>query len=117
MGKTATKTEKCRTCKGKGRYEQKYIEHTIAQRDAGLPGIERSMGVVECFTCKGAGVLPLGYQAAYAKAMREFWCDGKGRCANEDASLVGAFHDDGECAKCDKHHWHCGVCGNIRQVG
>lgn len=109
----AAKTERCETCKGAGKYEHKYIEHSIASRDAGLPGVEKSMGVHACFTCKGAGVLPLGYQARLKAEHEAFWCKGEGRCASAGSS----FFDDGECACCAKHHYHCGACGKVSQVG
>jgi hypothetical protein len=40
-----------------------------------------------------------------------------GWCKCENLSTNDLFHDDGECKACRKHHWHCGRCGEISQVG
>lgn len=46
------------------------------------------------------------------KAMREIYC----LCS--DGGLNPKLYNDGECScGIHKHHWHCGRCGKITQIG
>lgn len=65
---------------------------------------------IPCITCHGQGHLPLGQGKRIQEAEKNFWC----HC--ED-SPFGAWHEDGECPQCAKHHAHCANCGKINQVG
>ena len=67
---------------------------------------------MDCYTCKGKGTVPLGYNAKLKAADEAFWC----KCGKSDTADT-TFHDDGECRACNKHHYHCGVCNKISQVG
>lgn len=89
------KSEKCEVCHGTGK-----VTVTVV-------GAEQFSGC--CFYCR-RGRVPAGANAARREADAAFWC----RCG---ASTTGAFHDDDQCHMCAKHHWHCGSCGKIVQVG
>lgn len=43
----------------------------------------------------------------------EFWTTPEG----PEPQNPPTYHADGECSDCQKHHWHCGDCGKISQVG
>ena len=69
---------------------------------------------ITCIECDGKKVLPKGYRAAQEKAEKEFWC----QCPADSVPIESIiFHDNGECAMCEKHHYHCPDCGKITQVG
>jgi hypothetical protein len=51
-------------------------------------------------------------QQAQLKREEKLWCD----CKKPDYE-AHVFHDDGQCNTCYKHHYHCGSCGKIYQVG
>ncbi len=46
-------------------------------------------------------------------ATEHLWC----QCEGDEGFENPTHHADGECADCDKHHWHCGTCGKISQIG
>ena len=55
------------------------------------------------------------YRRELKKALNDHWC----HCENSDPEQI-TFCDDGENINehcCQKHHYHCGNCGKIVQVG
>ena len=56
-------------------------------------------------------------------SVNEIWCDGKCDNPNDDANFYddgnGKIYKDssGQTYICSKHHWSCGVCDKIVQVG
>lgn len=99
-------TEACSKCKGSGQQDI----HIVAN------GVERTEKM-RCMQCDGKKFLPLGENARIAAEWAEElknWCDGKS--CPEDVEQT--FYDDGQHPGCcDKHHYHCGNCGKISQVG
>lgn len=101
---TAPKSVMCPTCKGSG--EQNIECRTISP---GKP-VEISVTKITCVICKGAKVISQKVKRAL-KREADLWC----RCKTSSESPD--FHDDNECSQCQKHHWHCGNCRKICQVG
>lgn len=102
-GPKSPKMLKCPACKGAG---IQTIETTMRS-----PGkVETSSLKITCVICKGAAVVsPAVIQAL--KREEAMWC----RCEKSSDDVI--FHDDGECGDCHKHHYHCGNCQKITQVG
>lgn len=104
-GPKPPKMLKCPACKGAG--IQTIETSTISP---GKP-VEKTSLKITCVICKGAAVVsPAVIQAL--KREQAMWCT----CKNPINSDV-TFHDDGECGDCHKHHYHCGDCQKICQVG
>lgn len=73
---------------------------------------------MECLACEGKGMLtPQEHAAvlAFIETQREMWC----RCGNVSPEEQFAdFYGDGEHRGCmHKHHYHCGRCGKVSQIG
>lgn len=94
----------CPTCKGKGK--QTLETTTISP---GKP-VEKLSMEITCVVCKGAKLITPQAQRALKREM-DLWCS----CKTPSEDVI--FHDDGECRQCRKHHYHCGTCGKITQVG
>lgn len=93
----------CPTCKGTGRM-------TVQ-----VTGVDVGSVAITCLTCDGTGA-PTARQLADLAAERAMWC----RCAAQDEEPDVRFHDDGQCRKRThprKHHYDCGHCGGVLQVG
>jgi hypothetical protein len=63
---------------------------------------------------KDAGMTLEAYRAMLNEHMTQDWC----KCG--DVQAPGAFCDDGQSRNIhcvSKHHWHCGVCEKLVQVG
>lgn len=102
-GPKPPKMVQCPTCKGSG---IQTIETTMRS-----PGkIETSSLKITCVVCKGAAVISPEAQKALQREA-DLWC----RCGKSSDDVI--FHDDGECSQCRKHHYHCGSCGKISQIG
>ncbi len=104
-GPKPPKMVQCPTCKGSGKQT---LETTTIS-----PGklTEKLSMEITCVICKGAAVVtPAVIQAIKREA--DLWCS----CKKPDFDNI-TFHDDGECRDCRKHHYHCGACGKICQVG
>lgn len=98
------KMVKCPTCKGSGMQKIESRTHS-----PGKP-VEIAFTNIICIICKGAAVVhPRVVKALEREAA--MWC----RCEKPSDDII--FHDDGECGDCRKHHYHCGACGKITQVG
>ena len=106
--KKAALTEPCGSCKNG---KQTITITTIGSLN-GQPPTPPSTSELDCFECKGKGIVPLGFNAKRKAAEEAFWCN----CGKSEGSQI-TFHDDGECRTCQKHHYHCGNCGKITQVG
>jgi hypothetical protein len=103
-GPKPPKMVKCPTCKGAG--IQDIHSTTISP---GKP-VEKAVTKIVCIICKGAAVVhPKVVKALEREAA--MWC----RCEKPSDDII--FHDDFECGDCDKHHYHCGTCQKITQVG
>lgn len=102
-GPKSPKMLKCPACNGAG---IQTIETTMRS-----PGkVETSSLKITCVICKGAAVVtPAVIQALERE--QAMWC----RCGKSSDDVI--FHDDGECGDCHKHHYHCGNCQKISQVG
>lgn len=62
---------------------------------------------LKCVWCDGAG--QIGDQKLHAiQAEQDMWCS----CGNPSGDVH--FHDDEPGSK---HHWTCGDCGGVLQVG
>jgi hypothetical protein len=62
---------------------------------------------------KDAGMTLVAYRAMLNEHMTQDWC----KCEDSEP---GAFCDDGQHRNIHcvgKHHWHCGVCEKLVQVG
>lgn len=104
-GPKPPKMVKCPACKGAG---IQTIESTTIS--PGKP-VEKSSTKIVCIICKGAAVVhPRVVKALEREAA--LWCS----CENADLSN-STFCDDGTCSDCEKHHYHCGACNKICQVG
>jgi hypothetical protein len=99
------KMVKCPGCKATGIQE---IQSTTIS--PGKP-VEKSVTQIICIICRGAAVVhPRVVKALEREA--ELWCS----C--EKPNLEDSiFCDDGTCSDCEKHHYHCGTCKKICQVG
>lgn len=97
----ATATKPCGTCKGTGTYNLPVTTH----------GVGTEIIPIKCPQCDGMGELT----PARAEALRRedaMWCG----CGKSDEAPV--FYADGQHRGCvHKHHWHCGNCRKISQVG
>jgi DnaJ-class molecular chaperone len=87
--------EQCKVCKGSGK---QLVNGTIS---------------IECIWCEGSGTMNKEKLAEH-EFYQNCWCSQE--C--EDSAAV--FHDDRVtpwewCVL--KHHWHCGVCKKIVQIG
>lgn len=89
--------ETCPSCKGTKKVTIKVISNGVREPDMEL----------DCVTCNGTGEVRDGY----TKALEDFWC----HCGNPSGDVE--FHDDGEGAACSKHHYTCGDCGRVLQIG
>lgn len=69
-----------------------------------------STETLPCITCEGHGDVTDGQYANY-KAEQEVWC----RCGNPSGETQ--FYDDGEHPEIAKHHWRCGDCSKVVQIG
>lgn len=103
-GPKPKKMLQCPACKGAG--IQTIETSTISP---GKP-VEKSSLKITCVICKGATVISHEVQKALDRE-QAMWC----RCEKSSDEVI--FHDDGECADCHKHHYHCGACQKITQVG
>lgn len=90
----------CPACKG----NKKKVAYVTEQRH------ERKLEMT-CLACKGAGEVTDAQLKAIA-AFQDSWC----RCDNPDFEQA-IFYDNGRHPDCRKHHWRCGDCGKILQVG
>lgn len=98
------KMVKCPTCLGTGTQE---IQSTMIS--PGKP-VEKSVTKIVCIICNGATVVHPRVVKALERE-KALWC----RCATPSDDVI--FHDDFQCRDCDKHHYHCGTCQKITQVG
>ena len=105
VSKRPPKMVKCPGCKGTGM--MKIQSTTISP---GKPD-EKATTNILCVTCKGAAVITPAHMKALEREA-ELWCS----CEKPDLEN-STFCDDGECADCRKHHYHCGTCQKICQVG
>ncbi len=90
----------CPQCKGKK-------EITCTVHESGKKDTEFTM---PCVTCKGKGELTDAEYRAEIK-FRKSWC----QCGNKSKEV--RFYDDYEHPDCSKHHYRCGDCGKILQIG
>lgn len=100
--------EACFACDGKGR-------QSVSVTTIGKDGTSEAVAEISCIQCNGRKDLPAGSKKKHEadmKAIAALWCS----CGRSDEAPA-IFHDDGTCRKCYKHHWHCGRCGKIVQVG
>ncbi len=104
-GPKPPKMVKCPTCVGTG---IQTIETTTIS--PGKP-VEKSSLKIACVICKGAAVISPAVKKALEREAK-LWCT----CKKPDLDNC-TFCDDGECADCNKHHYHCGTCQKICQVG
>lgn len=103
-GPKPPKMVKCPTCKGAG------IQTIESTTISPWKPVEKMSLKITCVICKGAAVVsPAVIQAL--KREEAMWC----RCGKSSEDVI--FHDDGECGDCHKHHYHCGFCQKICQVG
>lgn len=95
----------CPTCAGTGKEK---IESTLHE-----PGKapQKSVLEIKCVICAGGGRITPRMKKAVETRVDDFWCHCK--TPSEDVT----FHDDFECRDCQKHHYHCGTCHKISQVG
>lgn len=100
----SVKMVKCPTCAGTGK--QKIETTTISP---GKP-VEKTSIEITCIICKGAKTITEKAKRALEREA-ELWC----KCTTPSDDVV--FHDDGTCSQCRKHHYHCGTCKKICQVG
>jgi hypothetical protein len=104
-GPKPPKMVKCPTCKGAG-------IQTIESRTLSLgKPVEIAFTKIRCITCNGAAVITQKQMKAIEREAA-LWC----ACKTPDLENC-TFCDDGECADCRKHHYHCGSCKKICQVG
>lgn len=102
--KVSEKMLKCPACKGSGKQT---IESTTIS--PGKP-VEKTSVEITCVICKGARAIRQEVKDALDREAA-LWC----KC--EKSSDDVTFHEDNECRDCRKHHYHCGNCGKICQVG
>lgn len=92
----------CPDCKGKGKI-------TVTITEAGKKGEKK--WVTDCLTCQGVGKVTKEKNKAY-KDYLNMWCE----CENSPIE-AWTFHDDGEHPVIQKHHYRCGICHKITQIG
>lgn len=94
----------CPKCKSKGTVtiqSSTYKDGNFVQNDP---------VVIECITCNGKGGISEA-QFNQIEVENRKWCD----CDNPSESAV--YWADDTHPECSKHHWRCGDCGKIQQVG
>jgi len=95
-------TSTCPACQGSAK--QTITVHQI---------VENVMTVkdekVTCVWCNGEGKLSSDRIAIYMM-YAEMWC----KCHGETPTV---FYKDGEHPDLFKHHYRCGVCGKVKQIG
>lgn len=64
---------------------------------------------IKCFWCDGTGTVKKG-QAEKLARYQALWCG----CAEPGEQK---FYDDDEHPELKKHHWRCGNCGKVTQIG
>lgn len=103
-GPKPTKMIPCPTCKGTGK-------ETIPFTSVTPGNVEKGSFDMTCGVCKGKKEIRPQVKRAI-KPEQDLWCS----CKTSDLGN-SIFHDDGECGDCRKHHYHCGTCKKICQVG
>ena len=89
----------CPTCKGSG------MSYTTIST---LGEQEKQISISSCYDCRGASVNAEEGEAIqeHVEELEAMWC----KCGNEDAYYVPDRAGV-------KHHWNCGCCHKLKQVG
>lgn len=98
----------CPVCKGAGKQTIQTTTHSYGK-------VEKSSFDMTCNICDGAKTMSKRRAQAILRSIKreqELWCS----CKNADL-MNSTFCDDGTCSDCEKHHFHCGTCNKICQVG
>lgn len=92
--------EKCPTCNGSGRVWLT-VSHWGSDKKDKIP--------VKCVDCGGEGQVS-AVKLARMEEEKNMWC----KCKKPSGEY---YVPDGVDPKCKKHHWKCGVCSKIIQIG
>jgi len=90
---------KCPQCKGTGELS---VEFVMKGKHSAFP--------VTCITCDGSGQVTKAQEKEYRNALA-MWCE----CGNPSEGT--SYVPDNASSVCVKHHWVCGDCGRVVQVG
>jgi hypothetical protein len=104
-GPKPSKMVECPACKGEGK------EHATVRTIQPDRPVEKRIVTITCSACSGRKKITRQLKVALER-QNELWC----HCRPPSSEDI-IFHDDNTCKQCQKHHYHCGSCGKITQVG
>lgn len=98
----------CPKCEGTGTQTW-----TLKETDAKGNWIDSTQSTIDCLWCNAIGKVDdeTLEQITYEDSL---WCE----CEDEQEAMLNAYYlEDGEHDELEKHHWRCGCCDKVLQIG